>query len=110
MNCRVSGAVKMLGRLLVNRGPSKNWSEEIKSIEFDPILDRLQRTRAPATRISSPLAVSGLCDTIGRYWYLFERLTSVSASRFYRFEHLVTYSSGKVVAKLYASLKLAVFL
>jgi len=30
--------------------------------------------------------------TIGRYWYLFKRLTAVSAGR-------VSYSSGKVVAK-----------
>jgi hypothetical protein len=29
--------------------------------------------RAPDTRIFSPLAVAGLCDTIGRYWYLFKR-------------------------------------
>ena len=34
-----------------------------------------------------------LCVTIGRYWYLFKRLTAVSAGRFYRFEHIVTYSS-----------------
>src|SRR5262249_21272077 len=27
--------------------------------------------------------------TIGRYWYLFKRLTAVSAKRFYRFEHIV---------------------
>ena len=39
------------------------------------------------------------CVTIGRYRYLFKRLTAVSARRFYRFEHMVTYSSGKVVAK-----------
>jgi hypothetical protein len=51
------------------------------------------------TRIFSPLAVAGLCVTIGRYWYLFKRLTAVSAGRFYRFEHIVTYSSGKVIAK-----------
>jgi hypothetical protein len=37
--------------------------------------------------------------TIGRYRYLFKRLTAVSAGRFYRFEHIVAYSSGKVVAK-----------
>jgi len=43
------------------------------------------------TRIFSPLAVAGLCDTIGRYVYLFERLTAVSA--------IEAYSSGKVVAK-----------
>jgi hypothetical protein len=53
----------------------------------------------PDTRIFSPHAVAGLCDTIGRYWYLFKRLTAVSAGRFYRFEHIETYSSGKVVAK-----------
>src|SRR5215831_4363846 len=51
------------------------------------------------TRIFSPLAVARLCVTIGRYWYLFNRLTAVSAGRFYRFEHIDTYSSGKVVAK-----------
>jgi hypothetical protein len=88
----------MIGSLLVNRGASKNLSEEIKSIEFDPKRDRLQKTRAPATRIFSPLAVAGLCVTIGHYWYLFRRLTAVTAGRFYRFEHIDTYSSGKVVA------------
>ena len=51
-------------------------------------------------RIFSPHAVAGLCVTIGRYWYLFKRLTVVSASRFYRFEHIVAYSSGKVVGKV----------
>src|SRR5262245_57137429 len=56
------------------------------------------RTR-PDTRIFSPLAVPGLCVTIGRYWYLFKRLTASTAGRCYRFEHIVTYSSGKVVAK-----------
>jgi hypothetical protein len=60
----------------------------------------LQGTGAPDTRIFSPLAVAGLCVTIGRYWYLFKRLTLLSAGRFYRFVHIVTYSSGKVVAKL----------
>jgi hypothetical protein len=30
---------------------------------------------------------------------LFKRLTPVSAGRFYRFEQIVAYSSGKVVAK-----------
>jgi hypothetical protein len=34
------------------------------------------------TRIFSPLAVARLCVTIGRYWYLFKRLTAVSAGRF----------------------------
>jgi hypothetical protein len=53
----------------------------------------------PDTRIFSPLAVAGLCVPIGRYWYLFKRLTTVLARRFYRFEHIVSYSSGKVVAK-----------
>jgi hypothetical protein len=63
------------------------------------LLDRSQTTAAPATRIFSPLAVAGLCITIGRYRYLFKRLTAVSAGRFYRFEHIVAYSSGKVIAK-----------
>ena len=39
------------------------------------------------------------CDTIGRYVYLFKRLTAVLTARFYRFEHMVSYSSGKVIAK-----------
>jgi hypothetical protein len=32
--------------------------------------------------------------------YLFERLTAVFGARFYRFEHIVTYSSGKVTGKV----------
>ena len=55
--------------------------------------------RGRDTRIFSPVTVAGLCVTIGRYVYLFKRLTAVSAGRFYRFEHIETYSSGKVVAK-----------
>jgi len=51
------------------------------------------------TRIFSPLTVPRLCDTIGRYWYLFKRLTPVWSSSFSRFEHTDTYSSSKVVAK-----------
>src|SRR5262245_21035201 len=51
------------------------------------------------TRIFSPLAVAGLCVTIGRYWYLFKRLTAVSAGRFYRFEHIVSDSSFKAHSK-----------
>ena len=51
------------------------------------------------TRIFSPLALAGLCVAIGHYWYLFKRLPAVSAGPFYRFEHINTYSSGKVVAK-----------
>src|SRR5215510_234673 len=47
----------------------------------------------------SPLTVPRLYATIGHYWYLFKRLTVVSAGRFYRFEHIVSYSSGKVVGK-----------
>ena len=50
-------------------------------------------------RIFSPLTVPRLCDTIGRYMYLFKRLAGLSAGRFYRFEHIVTDSSGEVVAK-----------
>ena len=52
------------------------------------------------TRIFSPLAVAGLCVTIGRYVYLSKRLTAVPVGRFYRFVHIVTYSSGKVVGKV----------
>src|SRR5262245_23021372 len=57
------------------------------------------QNRTAATMIFSPLTVAGLCVPIGRYWYLFKRLTAVSAGRFDRFVHIVTYSSGKVVAK-----------
>ena len=57
-----------------------------------------------AQRIVSSLAGAGLYDTIGRYVYLFKRLTAVSAARFYRFEHIVSYSSGKVVGKVSVSL------
>src|SRR5215470_15456476 len=56
--------------------------------------------RLPGTRIFSSLAVQGLCVPIGRYMYLFKRLTAVLAGRFYRFEHIVSYSSGKVVGKV----------
>jgi hypothetical protein len=51
------------------------------------------------TSLNSALTVARLCVTIGHYWYLFKRLKAVSAGRFYRFEHIVAYSSGKVVAK-----------
>src|SRR5215510_16518465 len=30
------------------------------------------KIKLPGTRIFSPLAVAGLCVTIGRYWYLFK--------------------------------------
>ena len=53
----------------------------------------------PGTRIFSSLTGAGVCVTIGRYVYLFERLTAVFGARFYRFEHIVSYSSSKVVAK-----------
>jgi SOS response associated peptidase (SRAP) len=53
----------------------------------------------PGTRIFNPVTVAGLCVTIGRYRYLFKRLTAVPAGRFYRFEHIRADSSGKVVAK-----------
>src|SRR5262249_2389439 len=46
----------------------------------------------------SPQARRGLHFDLD-YWYLFKRLTAVSAGRSYRFEHIVTYSSGKVAAK-----------
>jgi hypothetical protein len=57
------------------------------------------QNRTADTRIFSPAMVPGLSVTIGRYWYLFKRLTAVLAHRFYRFEHIVPYSSGKVLAK-----------
>ena len=57
------------------------------------------QNRTADTKIFSPLAVAGLCDTIGRYVYLSKSLTAVLAGRFYRFEHIVSYSSSKVIAK-----------
>jgi len=45
-----------------------------------------------ATRILSSLAEAGPCVTIGRYMYLFNRLTNLPAGQFYRFEHIVSYS------------------
>ena len=57
------------------------------------------QNRTSDTRIFSPLTVARLCVTIGRYWYLFKRLTAVSAGRFYRFEHIATHSSFKAHSK-----------
>src|SRR5215510_7445134 len=57
------------------------------------------QNRTADTRIFSPLTVARLCVPIGHYWYLFKRLTAVFGARFYRFEHIVSYSSGKVIAK-----------
>jgi hypothetical protein len=54
---------------------------------------------APDTRIFSSLAGARLCVPIGHYVYLFERLTTVFGGRFYRFEHIVSYSSFKVLSK-----------
>ena len=55
---------------------------------------------AEAVRLARTARVPRLCDTIGHYVYLFERLTAVFGARFYRFEHIVTYSSGKVAGKV----------
>jgi len=52
------------------------------------------------TRGFQSSAGAGPCVTIGRYVYLSKRLTAVLTGRFYRFEHIVSYSSGKVVGKL----------
>ena len=46
----------------------------------------------------SPQARRGLHFDLD-YWYLFKRLTVVSAGLFYRFEHRVTYSSFKAPSK-----------
>src|SRR5262249_54932444 len=42
---------------------------------------------------------SGTMCHFGRYWYLFKRLTAVSAGQFYRFEHIAADSSFKTLAK-----------
>jgi hypothetical protein len=57
---------------------------------------RREQNRTAGTRIFSPLAVAELCVTIGRYWYLFKCLTTVSAGRSYRFEHIDTIEVPKV--------------
>ena len=69
--------------------------------QFNPgsFRDGNENTTPPDTRIFSPLAVARLYVSIGRYWYLFKRLTAVSAGRFYRFEHIVSYSSFKALSK-----------
>src|SRR5262247_1705055 len=70
----------------------------------------ITRTRGQIdTRIFSPLAVAGLCVTIGRYWYLFKRLTAISAGRFYRFAHIEAYSSFKAHSKQWAVSRPAYF-
>jgi len=51
------------------------------------------------TRIFSPVVVPGLCGTIGRQLNVSKRLKQVSNRSNYRFEHIVTNSSGKVVTK-----------
>ncbi|HEX7231431.1 MAG TPA: hypothetical protein VF452_13630 [Candidatus Binatia bacterium] len=60
--------------------------------------------KAPNTKIFSYLAGAGLRDTIGRYVYLFERLTTISAGRFYGFERMVSYillgANGETLKKL----------
>src|SRR5262249_43900491 len=75
-----------------------------KSIQSGPFDMLITRTRGQIdTRIFSPLTVPRLCVPIGHYWYLFKRLAAVSDGHCFRFEHIVTYSSGKIVAKKNAS-------
>ena len=86
------------------RGLVNSLTGNLQKFELDRVakVESLEEIFSEADETSenpSPLAVAGLCITIGRYWYLFKRLTAVSGGRFYRFEHTVTYSSGKVVAK-----------
>ena len=72
---------------------------DVEPIKKQSTSNTTSKSNTNDTRTTNPLAVAGLCVTIGRYWYLFKRLMAVSAGRYYRFEHIVTYSSGKVVAK-----------
>jgi len=53
----------------------------------------------PDTRIFSPLAVPGLCGTIGHQMNEFNSFCWLRDGSIYRFEHIETYSSGEVVAK-----------
>jgi hypothetical protein len=57
------------------------------------------RSRTADTRIFSPVMVAELCDTIGRQLNESKPFTAFRVGRFYRFIHIVSYSSGKVVTK-----------
>jgi hypothetical protein len=94
-----------------SNGPREVWSEMecspdlVQSSLTIPLLsgetDRTCRPE-PDTRIFSSLTGARLYDTIGRYMYLFKLLTAVFRASFYRFEHIVSYSSGKVMGKVAA--------
>ncbi len=62
------------------------------------------QNRTADTRIFSPETVPGLCVTIGRQVNEFNSFCCLRYEPIYRFEHIVAYSSGKVVAKLAAIL------
>ena len=86
------------------RGLVNSLTGNLQKFELDRVakVESLEEIFSEADETSenpSPLAVAGLCVTIGHYWYLFKRLTAVFGARFYRFEHIVSYSSGKVIAK-----------
>jgi hypothetical protein len=71
-------------------------------IDFTTKFSACRQKTGGTPSIFSSLAGAGLCDTMCRYMYLFKRLTAVLARRFYRFEHIVSYSSGKVTGKVTA--------
>jgi hypothetical protein len=58
-------AVKRCLRRRVNNFAKPGTGEEVSRAEN-------KRLKA-GTRIFSPVTVPGLCDAIGRYWYLFQR-------------------------------------
>src|SRR5262245_5959346 len=76
MNCRVSCAVKMIG----------------------PPLDRLQTSVRPTRGFPVPYRT----EIMYHHWSLLVRIQAFNGGvtdRFYRFEHIVSYSSGKALSK-----------
>src|SRR5262249_11974946 len=90
-----SGVVRALVCVLMQHARCK--SREASSIKFEwipTVFFRFyvfrstrgwpERSRLTRQEDFQSSCRSGLYDTIGRYWYLFKRLTAVSAGRFYR--------------------------
>ena len=70
-----------------------NW---LNSNRGDVARDRI---RTADTRIFSPHIVARLCVSIGHQVNEFNSFCWLRYESIYRFEHIVAYSSGKVVAK-----------
>jgi len=74
-----SNSISNQGRLGWFSGRSKGKKRPVGECKFFrawPLCrGSVSETKANDTRIFSPLAVAGLWVTIGRYWYLFKRLS-----------------------------------